>query len=76
MRKEAMGSFSVFCETQLLCQNEVVRVATIRKPGAGYQIGYFDPNWKRRDAEGELDKRVSLIAEGRYLDVTSAQNSK
>jgi len=31
IRKEEMGSFSVFCDTQLLCQKELVRVATIRK---------------------------------------------
>jgi hypothetical protein len=52
-------------------------MATIRKRGRGYQIDYFDPNGKRvrksfkkkKDAEAELGKRVSLIAEGRYLDV-------
>ena len=52
-------------------------MATIRKRGKGYQIDYFDPNGKRvrksfkkkKDAEAELGKRVSLIAEGRYLDV-------
>ncbi|RJQ56456.1 MAG: site-specific integrase [Desulfobacteraceae bacterium] len=52
-------------------------MATIRKRGKGYQIDYFDPTGKRvrksfkkkKDAEGELGKRVSLIAEKRYLDV-------
>ena len=52
-------------------------MATIRKRGNSYQIDYFDPNGKRvrksfdkkKDAEAELGKRVSLIAEGRYLDV-------
>ena len=52
-------------------------MATVRKRGKGYQIDYFDPNGKRirksfkkkKDAEAELGKRVSLIAEGRYLDV-------
>jgi len=56
-------------------------MATIRKRegknGVSYQIDYFDPNGKRvrqsfkkkKDAEAELGKRVSLIAEKRYLDV-------
>jgi len=52
-------------------------MATIRKRGKGYQIDYFDPTGKRvrksfkkkKDAEAELGKRVSLIAENRYLDV-------
>ena len=52
-------------------------VATIRKRGKGYQIDYCDPTGKRvrksfkkkKDAQAELGKRVSLIAEGRYLDV-------
>jgi integrase len=52
-------------------------MATIRKRGNGYQIDYFDPSGKRvrqsfkkkKDAEAELGKRVSLKAEGRYLDV-------
>jgi integrase len=52
-------------------------MATVRKRGKGYQIDYFDPEGKRirksfkkkKDAEAELGKRVSLIAEGRYLDV-------
>lgn len=42
-----------------------------------YQIDYYDPGGKRirkdfkkkKDAEAELGKRVSLRAEGRYLDV-------
>ena len=49
-------------------------MATVRKRGNGYQIDYFDPTGKRirksfkkkKDAEAELGKRVSLIAEGRY----------
>ncbi len=49
----------------------------IRKRGNGWQIDYFDPTGKRvrksfakkKDAEAELAKRVSLIAEKRYLDV-------
>jgi integrase len=49
----------------------------IRKRGETWQIDYFDPagkrvrvNFKRRkEAEDELSKRKSLIAEGRYLDV-------
>jgi len=49
----------------------------IRKRNKTYQIDYFDPNGKRvrksftkrKDAEAELGKRVSLIAEGRYLDM-------
>jgi len=46
-------------------------MATIRKRGNSYQIDYFDPTGKRvresfkrkKDAEAELGKRVSLIAE-------------
>jgi hypothetical protein len=49
----------------------------IRKRGNSYQIDYIDPNGKRvrksfskkKEAEAELGKRVSLIAENRYLDV-------
>ena len=52
-------------------------MSTIRKRGKGYQIDYTDPTGKRvrksfkkkKDATAELGKRVSLIAEGRYLDV-------
>jgi len=52
-------------------------MGTIRKRGKGYQIDYFDPTGKRvrksfkkrKDADAELGKRVSLMAEGRYLDV-------
>jgi len=52
-------------------------MAKIRKRGSSYQIDYFDPEGnrvrksfkKRKDAEAELGKRVSLVAEGRYLDV-------
>ncbi|UCF82417.1 MAG: tyrosine-type recombinase/integrase [Desulfobacteraceae bacterium] len=47
------------------------------KKGVSYRIDYFDPNGKRirkmfkkkKDAEAELGKRVSLMAEGRYLDI-------
>ncbi|MFC1863786.1 tyrosine-type recombinase/integrase [Thermodesulfobacteriota bacterium] len=47
------------------------------KDGYSYQIDYFDPNGKRvrqsfkkkKEAEVEYGKRVSLIAENRYLDV-------
>ncbi len=49
----------------------------IRKRGNAWQIDYLDPTGKRvrqnfkkkKDAEAELAKRVSLIAEKRYLDV-------
>jgi integrase len=49
----------------------------IRKRGDSWQIDYFDPLGKRvrknfkkkKDAEAEYSKRVSLIAEKRYLDV-------
>lgn len=52
-------------------------MAKIRKLGDVYQIDYYDPSGKRirkcfdkkKDAEAELGKRVSLKAEGRYLDV-------
>ena len=52
-------------------------MAKIRKRGNSYQIDYFDATGKRvrksfskrKDAEAELGKRVSLIAENRYLDV-------
>jgi len=52
-------------------------MAKIRKRGSSYQIDYFDPTGKRvrqsfgkrKDAEQELGKRVSLIGENRYLDV-------
>ena len=56
-------------------------MATVRKRegknGVSWQIDYFDPNGKRvrqsfkkkKDAEAELGKRISLIAEKRYLDV-------
>lgn len=47
------------------------------KRGVSWQIDYFDPNGKRirqsfkkkKEAVDELAKRVSLIAENRYLDV-------
>lgn len=47
------------------------------KKGTTWQIDYLDPNGKRirvmfkkrKEAEAELAKRVSMIAEGRYLDV-------
>jgi integrase len=49
----------------------------IRKRGDSWQIDYLDPTGKRvrksfkkkKDAVAELGKRVSLIAEDRYLDV-------
>ncbi|MCU0592075.1 MAG: site-specific integrase [Desulfobacterales bacterium] len=49
----------------------------IRKRGDSWQIDYLDPGGKRvrqsfktrKEAAAELGKRVSLIAEGRYLDV-------
>jgi integrase len=52
-------------------------MAKVKKRGNSWQIDYTDPNGKRirkafkkkKDAEAELAKRVSLIAEGRYLDV-------
>jgi len=57
-------------------------MATIRKRGNTYQIDYFDPTGKRvrqsfkkrKDAEAELGKRVSLIAENpkRYLEIARA----
>ena len=55
-----------------------VRKCTSPKTGkVSWQIDYFDPNGKRirltfkkrKDAEAELGKRVSLIAENRYLDM-------
>lgn len=52
-------------------------MSKVRKRGNSYQIDYIDPNRKRvrksfgkkKDAEAELGKRVSLIAEKRYLDI-------
>jgi integrase len=52
-------------------------MAKIRKRGSTWQIDYTDPTRarirksfkKRKEAEAELGKRVSLIAEKRYLDV-------
>lgn len=51
-------------------------MAILRKRGDAWQIDYFDPAGKRigksftkKKAEAELAKRVSLIAENRYLDV-------
>ncbi len=49
----------------------------VGKNGVSWQIDYFDPNGKRvrqsfkkkKDAVAELGKRVSLMAEKRYLDV-------
>jgi integrase len=49
----------------------------IRKRGDSWQIDYLDPGGKRvrqsfktrKEAQAEHGKRVSLIAEGRYLDV-------
>lgn len=57
-------------------------MATIRKRGNAYQIDYFDPTGKRirqsfkkkKDAETELGKRISLIAENpkRYLEIANS----
>ena len=55
---------------------EILKMA-IRKRGDGWQIDYFDPTGRRvrrnfkkkKEAEAELAKRISLIAEKRYLDV-------
>jgi hypothetical protein len=55
----------------------------IGKSGVSWQIDYYDPNGKRirqsfekkKDAEAELGKRVSLIAEKRYLDVKKDYNT-
>ncbi|MBN2845530.1 MAG: site-specific integrase [Deltaproteobacteria bacterium] len=52
-------------------------MGVIRKRGIAWQIDYVDPIGKRvrktfkkkKEAEAELGKRVSLMAEGRYLDV-------
>ena len=52
-------------------------MAKVKKRANSYQIDYIDPHGKRvrlsfskkKDAEAELGKRVSLIAEKRYLDV-------
>lgn len=54
----------------------------IRKRGKKWQIDYFDPNGKRvrqsfekkKDAETELAKRISLIAENpkRYLEIANS----
>ena len=58
--------------------NFVRRVTmALRKMGNSWQIDYIDPGGKRirkcfknrKEAAAELGKRVSLIAEGRYLDV-------
>jgi len=59
-------------------------MANIRKRGKTYQIDYFDPAGKRirmsfvkkKDAEAELGKRVSLKAEGRYLDIKKECTTK
>jgi integrase len=58
-------------------EREGVSVAKVKKRGNSYQIDYLDPHGKRvrlafkkkKDAVAELGKRVSLIAEKRYLDV-------
>jgi integrase len=64
-------------------------MATVRKRegkrGVSWQIDYFDPNGKRvrqsfkkkKDAEQELAKRVSLIAENpkRYLEIAKASTT-
>jgi len=52
-------------------------MGAIRKRGIAWQLDYVDPIGKRirktfkkrKEAEAELGKRVSLMAEGRYLDV-------
>ncbi|NIM99577.1 MAG: tyrosine-type recombinase/integrase [candidate division Zixibacteria bacterium] len=52
-------------------------MAKVRKRGSGWMIDYYDPTGKRirktfkkkGEAEAELGKRISLKAEGRYLDV-------
>lgn len=52
-------------------------MAKVRKRGNRWQLDYFDPHGKRirmsfvkkKDADAELAKRVSLIAEKRYLDI-------
>ncbi len=52
-------------------------MAKLRKHGNSWMIDYYDPQGKRvrkcykkrKVAEAELGKRVSLIAEGNYLDV-------
>jgi hypothetical protein len=49
-------------------------MAKVKKRGNSWQIDYNDPEGKRirkafkkkKEAEAELAKRVSLIAEGRY----------
>lgn len=60
-------------------------MATIRKRGKSYQIDYIDPNGKRvrvsfpkkKEAEAELGKRVSLIAENpkKYLEISKANTT-
>ncbi len=55
----------------------------VRKRGKKWMIDYYDPTGKRiresfdkkKDAEAELGKRVSLIAEKRYLDVKKEYNT-
>lgn len=52
-------------------------MSKVRNRGNRWQLDYFDPYGKRirlsfakkKDAEAELAKRVSLIAEKRYLDI-------
>lgn len=60
-------------------------MAKIRKRGTSYQIDYFDPTGKRvrqsfkkkKEAEAELGKRVSLISENpkRYLEIAKASTT-
>jgi len=60
-------------------------MAKIRKRGKSYQIDYIDPNGKRvrvafpkkKEAEAELGKRVSLIAENpkKYLEISKASTT-
>ena len=55
----------------------------VRKRGNSWQIDYLDPTGRRvrqsfkkkKDAEAEWGKRVSLIAEKRYLDVKKDYNA-
>jgi integrase len=58
-------------------------MASIRRRANSWLIDYHDPHGKRvrimfkkkKDAEAELAKRVSLIAENRYLDVKKEYNT-
>lgn len=60
-------------------------MATVRKRGKGFQIDYIDPTGKRvrqsfkkkKDAEAELGKRLSMIAENpkRYLEIAKGSTT-